>query len=68
VQLKKHGEYMHILKNKPAITHRVANFITLKFREADTGSPDTDNLDIKRYKVKKTSNQSSINYKLPLKT
>ena len=33
----KHGEYMNFLKKEHAITHGFANFITLKFREADAG-------------------------------
>jgi predicted transport protein len=31
----KHGEYMIFLKKEHGITHGFANFITLKFREAD---------------------------------
>jgi predicted transport protein len=48
----KHGEYMSFLKNEQGITHGFANFITLKFREADTASSDTDDLVANQYKGK----------------
>lgn len=48
----KHAEYMNFLKKEHAITHGFANFITLKFREADAGSSDGDDLIINQYKVK----------------
>lgn len=40
----KHGEYMTFLKKEHNVTHGFANFITLKFREADAASFDTDTL------------------------
>jgi hypothetical protein len=48
----KHGEYMTFLKKEHAITHGFANFITLKFREADAGSSDADDLITIQYKGK----------------
>lgn len=48
----KHGEYMTFLKKEHGITHGFANFITLKFREADAGSSDADELIVKQYKGK----------------
>jgi hypothetical protein len=48
----KHGEYMTFLKKDHAITHGFANFITLKFREADAGSSDADDLITIQYKGK----------------
>ena len=48
----KHGEYMTFLKKEHAITHGFANFITLKFREADAGSSDADDLITTQYKGK----------------
>ena len=49
---EKHGEYMTFLKNEHGITHGFANFITLKFREADAGSSDADHLVANQYKGK----------------
>ncbi|WP_339723130.1 DUF5655 domain-containing protein [uncultured Paraglaciecola sp.] len=48
----KHGEYMAFLKKEHGITHGFANFITLKFREADAASTDADDLVINQYKGK----------------
>lgn len=50
----KHGEYMTFLKKEHGITHGFANFITLKFREADAGSADADDLIVGQYKGKET--------------
>ena len=48
----KHGEYMAFLKKDHGITHGFANFITLKFREADAGSSDDSDLIANQYKGK----------------
>ncbi len=48
----KHGEYMNFLKKEHGITHGFANFITLKFREADAGSSDADDLVSNQYRGK----------------
>lgn len=40
----KHGEYMSFLKVEHGITHGYANFISLKYREADAGSANADDL------------------------
>ncbi len=48
----KHGEYMAFLKKEHGITHGFANFITLKFREADAGSADADDLVSNQYQGK----------------
>jgi hypothetical protein len=52
----KHGEYMLFLKKEHGITHGFANFITLKFREADAASSDADadadDLIVNQYKGK----------------
>jgi predicted transport protein len=48
----KHGECMNFLKKEHAITHGFANFITLKFREADAGSSDAGDLIANQYKGK----------------
>lgn len=50
----KHGEYMTFLKKEHGITHGFANFITLKFREADAGSANPDDLIGNQYKGKET--------------
>ena len=50
--LSKHGEYMTFLKTEHGITHGFANFITLKFREADAGSSNADDLVANQYKGK----------------
>ena len=43
---------MTFLKKWHGITHGFANFITLKFREADTGSSDANELITNQYKGK----------------
>jgi predicted transport protein len=48
----KHSEYMTFLKKEHSITHGFANFITLKFREADAASYDEDDLVANQYKGK----------------
>jgi predicted transport protein len=50
----KHGEYMTFLKKEHGITHGFANFITLKFREADAGSSTADDLITNQYKGKES--------------
>jgi hypothetical protein len=50
----KHGEYMTYLKSEHAITHGFANFITLKYREADAASSDADDLVANQYKDKES--------------
>jgi predicted transport protein len=50
----KHGEYMTFLKSEHGITHGFANFITLKFREADAASSDADDLVANQYKGKES--------------
>jgi predicted transport protein len=48
----KHAEYTTFLKNEHAITHGFANFIALKFREADAGSSNAEDLIANQYKGK----------------
>ncbi len=48
----KHGEYMNFLKKEHGISYGFANFITLKFREADAGSADPDDLVSNQYQGK----------------
>lgn len=50
----KHGEYMTFLKKEQGLTHGFANFITLKFREADAGSADAADLVAAQYKSKES--------------
>jgi predicted transport protein len=51
----KHGEIMSFLKGEMGITHGYANFIALKFREADAGSVvNKDDLVTAQYKGKET--------------
>ena len=50
----KHEEYMNFLKQQKAIIHGFANFITLKFREADAASFAVDDLITNQYKGKET--------------
>lgn len=50
----KHGEYMTFLKKKYGVTHGFANFITLKFREADAGSSTADDLVANQYNGKES--------------
>ena len=48
----KHGECMTFLKKEHGVTHGFANFITLKFREADAGSADAEDLVEAQYQGK----------------
>lgn len=48
----KHGEYMNFLKSEHGLSHGYANFITLKFREADAASSNPDDLIAHQYKGK----------------
>ena len=50
----KHGDYMTFLKKEHGITHGFANFITLKFREADAASFNADDLVSTQYKGKES--------------
>ncbi len=50
----KHGEYMNFLKKDQGLTHGFANFITLKFREADAGSANSEDLVANQYQGKET--------------
>ena len=43
-KLEKHGDIMKFLKGTHGLTHGYANFVTLKYREADAGSHDADDL------------------------
>lgn len=43
-QLAQHGEIMTYLKQSCGVSHGYANFIALKFREADAGSAEPDAL------------------------
>ena len=49
---EKHGEMLKYLKGEHGITHGYANFIALKFREADAGSAAGDDLVANQYKGK----------------
>ena len=49
---EKHGEIMNFLKKEQGVTHGFANFISLKFREADAGSMDDAALIENQYKGK----------------
>jgi len=51
---EKHGEMMKYLKGEHSVSHGFANFITLKFREADAGSHGADDLLAAQYKGKET--------------
>ncbi|KXI27287.1 DUF5655 domain-containing protein [Paraglaciecola hydrolytica] len=48
----KHGEIMAYLKGECGITHGYANLIALKFREADAGSSNAEDLVALQYKDK----------------
>lgn len=48
----KHGEYMTFLKKEHGLTHGFANFITLKFREADAASSSSEDLVAAQYAKK----------------
>ncbi|TNE64480.1 MAG: DUF4287 domain-containing protein [Alphaproteobacteria bacterium] len=50
--LEKHGDIMKLLKGEHGISHGFANFITLKFREADAASFSEDDLLASQYKGK----------------
>ena len=50
----KHGEVMTYLKGEWGITHGYANLIALKFREADAGSSNADELIANQYQGKET--------------
>ena len=50
--LSKHGEMMKFLKTEQGITHGFANFIVLKYREADAGSHNPDDLVTQQYEKK----------------
>ena len=51
-KLKKHGGVMNLLKQEQGITHGFVNFITLKYREADAGSQNSEDLVSDQYKGK----------------
>lgn len=53
-KFEKHGEIMNFLKKEQGITHGFANFISLKFREADAGSQDDTSLIANQYKGKES--------------
>jgi predicted transport protein len=50
----KHGEIMSYLKGECGISHGYANLIALKFREADAGSAEPDDLLTGQYKGKES--------------
>lgn len=50
----KHGEIMTYLKSECGISHGYANLIALKFREADAGSSNADDLVAQQYKGKES--------------
>ena len=47
--LEKHGQMVSYLKSEHGVTHGYANFIALKFREADAGSHDAEDLVAAQY-------------------
>lgn len=49
---EKHGEMMKYLKGEHGVSHGFANFITLKYREADAGSHAADDLVNAQYQGK----------------
>jgi len=49
---EKHGEIMKYLKGECSVSHGFANFITLKFREADAASHGADDLLTAQYQGK----------------
>jgi predicted transport protein len=51
-QLSKHAEIMAYLKGECGISHGYANLITLKYREADAGSAEPDDLVATQYQGK----------------
>lgn len=50
--LAKHGEIIAHLKQSHGLTHGYANFISLKYREADAASSDEDTLVAEQYAKK----------------
>ncbi|NVJ98378.1 MAG: DUF4287 domain-containing protein [Alphaproteobacteria bacterium] len=50
--LQKHGEMLALLKGTHGVTHGFANFIALKYREADAGSQADDDLVAAQYAKK----------------
>ena len=52
--LEKHGQMVSYLKSDHGITHGYANFIVMKFREADAGSHDPDDLVEQQYQGKES--------------
>ncbi|MGS2719101.1 DUF5655 domain-containing protein [Paraglaciecola aestuariivivens] len=50
----KHSEYMAFLKQEMGITYGYANFITLKFREGNSGSAKPSDLISQQYQGKET--------------
>lgn len=42
--LQKHGEILKFLKSEHGLTHGFANFVSLKYREADAGSHNPEDL------------------------
>ena len=53
-KLAKHGEMVKFLKSEHGVTHGYANFIALKFREADAGSQDPTDLVESQYAGKES--------------
>ncbi|NMH60088.1 DUF5655 domain-containing protein [Alteromonas ponticola] len=51
-KLSKHGEIVTWLKSEHGVTHGFANFISLKFREADAASFDDSDLVSSQYEKK----------------
>ncbi len=51
-KIEKHSEIIKFLKAEHGFTHGFANFVSLKAREADAGSQDSDDLIANQYKGK----------------
>ena len=51
-QFEKHGQILKFLKENHGMTHGYANFVALKYREADASSHDADDLVANQYKGK----------------
>lgn len=49
---EKHGEMLKYLKTEHGVSHGFANFIALKFREADAGSSNAEDLVAAQYEKK----------------
>lgn len=49
---EKHGEMLKFLKSEHGVSHGYANFIALKFREADAGSSNAEDLVAAQYAKK----------------